>query len=74
MKLIVLPLALAVWLIPSFGFAQQCFISWHKVAGGDGNSSGTNGGSVYSMSGNIGQPDAGGGPVSGPVRPVSPHY
>ena len=45
---------LFVSLIPSFGWAQQYAIDWHKVAGGGGTS--TN--SPYSISGTIGQPDA----------------
>jgi hypothetical protein len=47
-------------LIPAVGFAQQYSIGWHKVAGGGG----TNGASVYSVSGTIGQPDAG-APMTG---------
>jgi hypothetical protein len=44
------------WLIPSLGFAQQYSIDWYKVSGGGGTS--TN--DQYSLSGTIGQPDAGG--------------
>jgi hypothetical protein len=40
--------------------AQQYSIDWHKIAGGGGTSTG----GVYSVSGTIGQPDAG-GPMSG---------
>jgi len=35
---------------------QQCSIDWYKIAGGGGTSTG----GVYSASGTIGQPDAGG--------------
>ena len=42
-------------LCPDFSFAQQYSIDWHKIAGGGGTS--TSG--VYSVSGTIGQPDAG---------------
>ncbi|MGH7976462.1 MAG: hypothetical protein ACREC8_07345 [Limisphaerales bacterium] len=42
-------------LIPAIGFAQSYSIDWHKVAGGGGTSSGGN----YSVSGTIGQHDAG---------------
>ncbi len=41
-------------LIPTVSFAQQYSIDWYKVAGGGGTSTG----SVYSISGTIGQPDA----------------
>jgi hypothetical protein len=47
-------------LIPSLGFAQQYSIDWYKVSGGGGTSTG----GVYSVSGTIGQPDAG-GPMTG---------
>ena len=47
-------------LIPSFGFAQNYSIDWYKVAGGGGTSTGLN----YSVSGTIGQHDAG-GPMTG---------
>src|SRR6266481_6554390 len=40
--------------------AQSYSIDWYKVAGGGGSSTG----SVYSVSGTIGQPDAG-GPMTG---------
>lgn len=40
--------------------AQSYSINWHKVAGGGGNSAGTNDSTVYSVSGTIGQHDAGG--------------
>src|SRR5450432_2959948 len=48
------------WLIPAFSFAQSYSIDWYKVSGGGGTS--TDG--VYSVSGSIGQHDAG-GPMSG---------
>ena len=56
MKKIILLLSL---LAPLAGFAQTYSIDWYKVAGGGGTSVGTNGGSVYSVSGTIGPPDAG---------------
>jgi hypothetical protein len=48
-------------LVPSLGFAQQYSIDWYKVAGGGGTSTG----GVYSVSGTIGQPDAGGAMTGG---------
>ena len=42
-------------LIPSLGFGQSYMVDWHKVAGGVGTSTG----GVCSISGTIGQPDAG---------------
>jgi hypothetical protein len=54
-------------LIPLVSFSQQYSIDWYKVAGGGGTSTG----SVYSISGTIGQPDASannamaGGPMIG---------
>lgn len=53
MKMIILSLGL---LIPTISFAQSYSIDWYKIAGGGGTSTG----SVYSVSGTIGQPDAGG--------------
>jgi hypothetical protein len=47
-------------LLPAIGFAQSYTIDWHKIAGGGGTS--TNG--QYSLSGTVGQPDAG-GPMNG---------
>jgi hypothetical protein len=47
-------------LIPAIGFAQSYMIDWYKVSGGGGTSTG----SVYSISGTIGQQDAG-GPLTG---------
>lgn len=55
-KILLLILALA----PAIAFAQQYSIDWYKIAGGGGTSTAGN----YSMSGTIGQPDAG-GPMSG---------
>jgi len=52
-------------LLPASGFAQQYSIDWYKVAGGGGTSAGTNGGSVYSLSGTIGQQDASGAMTGG---------
>lgn len=49
-------IALAVLLAGAFGLKAQSYsIDWHKVAGGGGTSTG----GVYSVSGTIGQPDAG---------------
>lgn len=45
-------------LIPALSHAQTYSISWYKVAGGGGTSVGTNGASVYSVSGTIGQQEA----------------
>jgi hypothetical protein len=53
MKKLILILGL---LVPAIGFAQQYTIDWHKIAGGGGTSTG----SVYSVSGTIGQSDASG--------------
>ena len=47
-------------LLPAVSFAQQYSIDWYKVAGGGGTSTG----GVYSVSGTIGQHDAG-GPMTG---------
>ncbi|HUD46028.1 MAG TPA: hypothetical protein VMR33_04315 [Candidatus Baltobacteraceae bacterium] len=52
-------------LIPAVSLAQSYSISWYKVAGGGGTSSGTNGASAFSVSGTIGQPDAGGAMTGG---------
>jgi hypothetical protein len=49
---------LLVLLVPALGRAQSYSIDWYKVAGGGGNSAGTNGGTVYSISGTVGQQDA----------------
>ena len=48
------------WLFSSLGIAQQYSIDWYKIVGGGGAS--TSG--VYSVSGTIGQHDAG-GPMTG---------
>ena len=53
MKSYFLPLAL---LIPAISLAQQYSIDWYKISGGGGTSTG----SIYSVSGTIGQPDASG--------------
>jgi hypothetical protein len=58
MKKLVLFLGL---LAPAIGFAQQYSIDWYKVAGGGGTSTG----GLYSVSGTIGQPDAGGPMLGG---------
>jgi hypothetical protein len=55
MKLMKILLGLALWLVPSLIFAQNYSIGWYKIAGGGGTSSG----GQYSVSGTIGQPDAG---------------
>ena len=47
-------------LLPVIGLAQTYSIDWYKVAGGGGTSTG----GVYSVSGTIGQHDAG-GPMTG---------
>jgi len=47
-------------MLPALGFAQQYSIDWYKVAGGGGTSTG----GTYTVSGTIGQPDAG-GPMTG---------
>ena len=46
---------LFVLLVPVISFAQQYSIDWYKIAGGGGTSTG----GVYSVSGTIGQHDAG---------------
>ena len=58
MKKFILPLCL---LIPALSNAQSYSIDWYKVAGGGGSSS--NG--QYSLSGSIGQQDAGGAMTGG---------
>jgi hypothetical protein len=47
-------------LFPTISFAQSYSIDWYKIAGGGGTSTG----GVYSVSGTIGQHDAG-GPMTG---------
>src|ERR1700674_3783952 len=47
-------------MIPASGLAQSYSIDWYKVSGGGGTSTG----GVYSVSGTIGQHDAG-GPITG---------
>jgi hypothetical protein len=49
-----------VLLVATSAFAQSYSIDWYKVSGGGGTSTG----GVYSVSGTIGQPDAG-GPMTG---------
>jgi hypothetical protein len=49
------------FLAPALAFAQQYSIGWHKISGGGGTS--TN--SQYSISGTIGQTDAGGAMTGG---------
>jgi hypothetical protein len=53
MKKIILLFAM---LIPAVGFAQAYTVDWYKISGGGGTSTG----SVYTVSGTIGQPDASG--------------
>ena len=53
-------LLLSSLLLPVIGFSQQYSIDWYKVSGGGGTSTG----GVYSVSGTVGQPDAG-GPMTG---------
>ncbi|MGA9451159.1 MAG: hypothetical protein WBW41_07420 [Verrucomicrobiia bacterium] len=57
MKKIILLLGL---MVPLAGLAQQYSIDWYKVSGGGGTSTG----GTYSVSGTIGQHDAG-GPMTG---------
>jgi hypothetical protein len=62
-------LALAIWLGPGFGLslsAQTYAINWSTIDGGGGTSTG----GVYSVSGTIGQPDAG-GPMTNGVYAVT---
>ena len=54
------PFSLWILLLPIIGFAQSYNTDWYKVAGGGGTSTG----GVYSVSGTIGQHDAG-GPMTG---------
>jgi hypothetical protein len=42
----------------SLAMAQTYTIDWYKIAGGGGASAGTNAGTVYSVTGTIGQQDA----------------
>jgi hypothetical protein len=50
---------LLVLLVPALSRGQSYSINWYKIAGGGGTSGGTNGSTVYSLSGTIGQHDAG---------------
>lgn len=59
MKTMKVSIALALWLVAT-GASAQYAINWYKVSGGGGTSTGA----VYSVSGTIGQHDAG-GPMSG---------
>lgn len=54
--LLLLPL-----LLPAIGLAQQNTIDWYKISGGGGASTGA----TYSVTGTIGQPDAGGAMTGG---------
>ncbi len=62
MKKLILLLGL---LIPALGHAQTYSIDWYKIAGGGGASAGTNGSTVFSVNGTIGQPDASGAMAGG---------
>jgi hypothetical protein len=53
-------LFILISLMPALSQAQTYSIGWHKIAGGGGTSNGTNGASIFSVSGTIGQHDAGG--------------
>lgn len=57
MKSLILALII---LLPNLCLAQQYSISWYKIAGGGGTSTG----GTYAVSGTIGQPDAN-GPMTG---------
>ena len=48
-------------LFPALGFSQQYSIDWYKIAGGGGTSTGA----TYTVSGTIGQHDAGGPMIGG---------
>src|SRR5580698_7868744 len=54
-----LPLTLLLCLLTPAIKAQTYSINWYKVAGGGGGSSGTNGSTMFSVNGTIGQHDAG---------------
>jgi hypothetical protein len=43
-------------ILPGALHAQSYAINWYTIAGGGGSSSGTNGGTTYSVTGTIGQP------------------
>jgi hypothetical protein len=62
----IIPRILALVLLALSGRAQTYSIDWHKIAGGGG--TGTNG--QYSLSGTVGQHDAG-GPMNGPGLSLS---
>jgi hypothetical protein len=47
-------------LIAEAGSTQPYSLSWYKIASGGGSSAGTNGSTVFSVNGTIGQHDAGG--------------
>src|SRR5271169_3785456 len=52
---------LFILLFPTISFAQTYTIDWYKIAGGGGTSTGA----TYSVTGTIGQPDAGGAMTGG---------
>src|ERR1017187_6815621 len=60
MKNYLILFAIAAALLPAGALAQSYSIDWYKVSGGGGTSTG----GVYSVSGTIGQQDAG-GPMTG---------
>ena len=53
-------------LLPALGWTQPYSVTWYKVAGGGGTSTG----GIYSVSGTIGQHDAG-GPLTGGTYSVN---
>jgi hypothetical protein len=55
------PILLLGLLIPVSGFSQQYSVDWYKIAAGGGASTG----GVFSVSGTVGQPDAGGAMAGG---------
>jgi hypothetical protein len=55
MRILCFGSSLALLMISNAGFAQSYSIDWHKISGGGGASAG----GVYSVSGTIGQPEAG---------------
>ena len=58
MKKLILSISL---LLPALGFSQLYSIDWYKIAGGGGTSTGA----TYTVSGTIGQHDAGGPMIGG---------
>jgi hypothetical protein len=60
-----LPLTLLLCLLAPAIKAQTYSINWYKVAGGGGTSAGTNGSTIFSVNGTIGQHDASGAMIGG---------